>query len=276
MNLKQIPFIKISIFIFIISLTQTAFCKDQGLDCWPGLLVFIMGPIAVFTGGPAGYAWFANPFLFLSWVFYKDNKRSLVFSICATIMGFYFFFCEGINTSEGIPSIEGSRIYEYSLGYWLWVSSMVIMVFGNLIFRKQDNTTSPDHDILNAVNDGPEQKIKFVPNEEKKYFHEGESKEQSKDYKGAIEAYTKAIEISPDYVNAYYRRGNVKFDNEDYKGAIEDYTIVIELKEYYAEAYFNRGYAKILSNANDGCSDLYKAKELGYEDPYDLINEYCK
>ena len=42
-------------------------------------------------------------------------------------------------------------------------------------------------------------------------------------------------------------------------------------------AYNNRGIAKyILGDKDGGCLDWSKAGELGYEDAYDTIKEYCQ
>ena len=63
------------------------------------------------------------------------------------------------------------------------------------------------------------------------------------DYDRAIEGYTEAIQLNPDYVYAYYNRGSVYREKEDYDRAIEDFTTAIDLKPDLVEAYYNRGVA---------------------------------
>ena len=62
------------------------------------------------------------------------------------------------------------------------------------------------------------------------YFYRAYSKDNLKDYKGAVADYTKAIEINPNYAYAYYNRGIAKDELKDYKGAIADYTKAIEIR----------------------------------------------
>ena len=74
---------------------------------------------------------------------------------------------------------------------------------------------------------------------------------------------------------AYYNRGSSKYDLEDYRGAIQDYTKAIELYPEYALAYYSRGLSKIiLGDIDGGCLDLSKAGKLGYG-VYDAIRKLC-
>ena len=64
------------------------------------------------------------------------------------------------------------------------------------------------------------------------------------DFKTAIDAYTKAIELNPAYVEAYNNRGTVKNNRMQYQAALADLDRAIELNPALAEAYSNRGIAK--------------------------------
>jgi len=108
------------------------------------------------------------------------------------------------------------------------------------------------------------------------YFDRGNSKYDLQDYRGAIQDYSKAIELDPSNADAYYNRGNAKRKLQDYRGAIQDYSKAIELDPSKSEAYGNRGLAKYFLNDIDGaCLDWSKAGELGIYDAYDSIKEYC-
>ena len=103
------------------------------------------------------------------------------------------------------------------------------------------------------------------------YFDQGYEKANRQDYKGAIEDYTKAIELKPDYAVAYNNRGNSRSNLSDNKGAIEDYNKAIELKPDDAEAYSNRGVSRSNLSDNKGAIEDYtKAIELkpDYADAY--------
>lgn len=101
------------------------------------------------------------------------------------------------------------------------------------------------------------------------YYNRGVEKSNSKDYLGAIEDYTKVIELTsssgrrtistkhPDGsiehvdvietsegdTNAYYNRGCAYFDIRIYEAAIHDFSKVIEYTPEDAEAYFRRATA---------------------------------
>ena len=82
----------------------------------------------------------------------------------------------------------------------------------------------------------------------------------------AIEYYTQAIEINPQYAEAYSDRGLAKSDLGDNTGAIQDYNKAIQLDPQYADAYQNRGIAKALLEDEAGTfADLEKAKQLFLE-----------
>ena len=63
----------------------------------------------------------------------------------------------------------------------------------------------------------------------KKYFLEAMQKEDIGEYKAAMEAYTKCIEVEP-IAEAYFNRGHVKYELKNYIGAIEDILTAIKLK----------------------------------------------
>ena len=57
----------------------------------------------------------------------------------------------------------------------------------------------------------------------------------------AIAAFTRAIEIEPNYAEAYVKRGLAYYRIGQYKAAIADYTRTLDLKRYHADAYTSRG-----------------------------------
>jgi protein O-mannosyl-transferase len=73
------------------------------------------------------------------------------------------------------------------------------------------------------------------------YNNRGNAKNNIKDFQGAIEDFTKAIELKPNYVFAYNNRGNAYKTIGDPDKAIKDFNKAIELSPNTAEAYYNRG-----------------------------------
>ena len=99
--------------------------------------------------------------------------------------------------------------------------------------------------------------------EAKKYAKSAHEKYMNNDYKGAIEDYTKAIELNPKDDSNYKERGSVKKEIKDYQGAIEDYTKAIELDPNSSFSYSARGYAKAkIKDYQGAIEDYTKAIEL--------------
>ena len=78
----------------------------------------------------------------------------------------------------------------------------------------------------------------------------------------------------PKSASEYLDRGCDKDDKRDSTGAIEDYTKAIELDPNYAEAYANRGCAKEeLGDKEGAIADWQKAADLGDEEASKWIKE---
>ena len=139
----------------------------------------------------------------------------------------------------------------------------------------------------------------------------GNSRHEFGDYKGAIEAFTLAIEMNPKLGIAYNNRGITKATTGDDSGAIEDFTRSIEINENYLPAYLNRAasrynlgdyygaiedYGQVIERDPDNviawygrgishlqikylvgaCEDLNNALDLGYDFVKELIDEHCR
>lgn len=146
---------------------------------------------------------------------------------------------------------------------------------------------------------------------ERLLVEEGNSLYQLRDYKGAMDAYGKAIEINPRFSLAYNNRGIVRSHLGDQSGAIQEFTLAIEndslffmayvnrasslyqtdqfyaaISDYseairinmsYAPAWYGRGIAHIRIQYMVGaCADLKKALELGFEEAAEIVDEYCQ
>ena len=83
------------------------------------------------------------------------------------------------------------------------------------------------------------------------YNNLGVQEYEKGNYEKAIEYFTKAIELKPDYAEAYFNRGLAHFktgsyyNKEPYEKAIQDFTKAIELKPDFADAYYHRSLAYI-------------------------------
>jgi len=75
------------------------------------------------------------------------------------------------------------------------------------------------------------------------YTHRGLAYSAAGEYDRAVQDYTRAIMLDPNYAPAYNDLGVAHKDKGDYDRAIEDYTRAISLYPRYARAYGNRGIA---------------------------------
>lgn len=100
------------------------------------------------------------------------------------------------------------------------------------------------------------------------YFQRGYAADEAKQWDAAIEAYTKAIELQPDYAAAYNNRGSAYDELGKYDEAIRDYDRAIELQPDDPMAYNNRGSAYgELGKYDEAIRDYDRAIELRPDDP---------
>jgi hypothetical protein len=68
----------------------------------------------------------------------------------------------------------------------------------------------------------------------------------------------------------------LKGDLHDFSGSIVDFSKTIELEPEQPDGYYSRGLVEMrLGQKENGCIDLSKAAELGYQGAYDLIRKFC-
>ena len=95
------------------------------------------------------------------------------------------------------------------------------------------------------------------------HYNNGRAFDDKRDWDGAIQEYTRAIEADPTFVKAYFNRGTDKHIKDDFHGADADYTKVIELNPKGVDAYMSRGTVRIFTKNLDGAAeDFTKAIEL--------------
>jgi tetratricopeptide (TPR) repeat protein len=95
------------------------------------------------------------------------------------------------------------------------------------------------------------------------YISRGTDKYIRNDDAGAIEDFTKAIELDPGSSEAYYSRALAKESSGDLNGALADLNKAIELNPEYIEAYLERGQLRnILGEFKDAIADFTKAIKL--------------
>jgi tetratricopeptide (TPR) repeat protein len=94
------------------------------------------------------------------------------------------------------------------------------------------------------------------------YYQQGIESYKSQKFLQAKKAFTKAIELDPNYAEAYKARGDAKSFGyfTGYESAMDDYAKAIALKPDYAEVYLSRGLLKDLVRDYQGAvEDFSKA-----------------
>lgn len=116
------------------------------------------------------------------------------------------------------------------------------------------------------------------------YYNRGNAYREMENYDKAIEDFTSAISLNPNYTKAYSNRGAVYTALERYPEALEDFTKVLDLSPGNALHHFNRGlvYHKMgrLDEAlkdfdeavklNDKFSSSYYARSFVHEEKGDM------
>ncbi len=99
-------------------------------------------------------------------------------------------------------------------------------------------------------------------------FYEGNANVALGEYEVAIEDYTRAIDLNPQYVEAYTNRGIVNRALGKFEEAIEDYDKAIELDSQDARAYCGRGNANYASGKfAEAIEDYNKVIKLNLQHP---------
>ena len=105
-----------------------------------------------------------------------------------------------------------------------------------------------------------------IPDAEE-YISRGVEAGQRGQYSDAIENFSKAIELKPDYAEVYHARGLTYSYQGEHEQAIQDATKAIELNPDYAEAYYTRGLAYSCQGEHEqAIQDFSKTIELKPDD----------
>lgn len=103
------------------------------------------------------------------------------------------------------------------------------------------------------------------------WFEKGYKEGEAGNFDEAIQNYTEAIRLKPDYTRAFYNRGVNLAKKRDFTAAITDYSEAIRLQSKYPEAYYNRGTSyNELGEHDKAILDLTEAlkQRPGFADAY--------
>ncbi|MEO7173829.1 hypothetical protein [Flavobacterium sp.] len=134
-----------SAIVYVISLTQYVVTVEhdviESISSWQYLT---LGSVAIFGGGVLEWLiWLANPLYIISMIlFIKHYKISMITAFLASFLAVIFSAWEEIRVDEkGISA----KIIHFDLGYYLWVSSILILTTGTFIYFRHRNKRRSHH-----------------------------------------------------------------------------------------------------------------------------------
>jgi len=102
------------------------------------------------------------------------------------------------------------------------------------------------------------------------YYARAKARTRQNDLAGAMADYTQAVEVEPRLVNAYYFRGLLRAQQGERDGAMADFTQAVDVDSFDAQALFQRGLLRAQQGDRAGAiQDLQEALKLGIPSPED-------
>lgn len=94
----------------------------------------------------------------------------------------------------------------------------------------------------------------------------------SADMVEAMADFDKALRMNPRLIYAWFDKGNIYYEARDYTAAVQCYTEALSINPDFGQAYFNRALCYLnMGNRRQAFADLSKAGELGVLPSYNLL-----
>lgn len=143
MKILNKTFPVLSILIYLISVTQNAFKVEdfEKIKIFKSYEVLLMGGIGFLGGGIfEAFVWSSNIWFLLALVFSKNKKykEALIFSSIATLISTSFMLWNEVLVSE---SGRTAKIVSLELGYFLWITSIIILFLNSLFLFFKNRIT---------------------------------------------------------------------------------------------------------------------------------------
>jgi tetratricopeptide (TPR) repeat protein len=121
----------------------------------------------------------------------------------------------------------------------------------------------------------------IAPNNPSTFYKLAVAKNDLYAWKEALNDYSTALTLAPDFISALNNRGNLWDEHGNYVAAIEDFNKILTIPKATAkdkmQAYFNRGNTKFNSKDKKGaCEDFKIALDMGYQGAEVRLKEDCK
>lgn len=88
----------------------------------------------------------------------------------------------------------------------------------------------------------------------------------------AIADFNAALRLNPRLIYAWFDKGNLYYEMDDFTSALQCFTEAVNISPDFGEAYFNRGLTYLrIGNKQQAFADLSKAGELGVLPSYNIL-----
>ena len=110
-----------------------------------------------------------------------------------------------------------------------------------------------------------------TPRTAQDFYNRGTQRTQQKEYRLAIEDYTKAIKLNPKFVDAYLKRCEMRYKMSDNQGVLDDCYQIFQIDPNIAKAHYYQGRARYSLGYTQPAIESYNlaiAKDANYPQAY--------
>ncbi len=262
---KNYPILLIIIGKFFLPFHLTTMPVINTLSVVMGIIVFIVLGLLIYSVQRKqvsiiflGILWYL--LFLLPSLFYRHPEADITFDFFDHRM---YLPCVGI-----VILIADLLAKKLELNQKKWVAyamGIIIILFSLLTIHHSQDYKDAITFCSSAIAENPRNVVA--------YHDRGYAKLLQNDISGALDDYSKKIEIRRDDALAYYDRGNVYYISQNYDSALNDYDRAIQLDSSCQEFYYNRALTQWHLHNYTGCIfDCDKALELSPTD----INTYLQ
>ncbi|PKP19885.1 MAG: hypothetical protein CVU05_10315 [Bacteroidetes bacterium HGW-Bacteroidetes-21] len=134
----------------------------------------------------------------------------------------------------------------------------------NIYVLKEMTQTAMDAENADAAIQYAEEFLVYFHNDINLLFTYALALEMKKEYRMAIENYTKVLYLDRDHADSYYRRGMCYFELGEFEKATNEFTLTMDLRPRNGEVFYYRGLARLNNGDKIGaCRDFERAKIYG-------------
>ncbi|MBE9048452.1 DnaJ domain-containing protein [Pleurocapsales cyanobacterium LEGE 10410] len=110
--------------------------------------------------------------------------------------------------------------------------------------RRYDRHMRREQPIKTKQTKNSHQQQTTTPQTAQDFYQRGTCHAQTKEYQPAIDDYTQAIKLNPQFVDAYLKRCEMRYKLGDNKGVLDDCHAILNIDSTVAKAYYYQGRAR--------------------------------